>query len=111
MVPRSPQQNGMVERTNRSILNVTKNILKTKKMPKEFWAETVDYTIYFSNRYPTKNLNDMTSQETWSGRKPNVSHLKVFESISYVDVHDQVGTKLHDKSKKLIFVGCDKKSK
>jgi len=110
MVLRSLQQNGMVKRKNKSILNVTKSLLKTKKMPKEFWAETVDCAIYLSNRCPTKNLNDMTPQEAWSGRKPNVSHLKVFGSISYVDVDDQVGTKLDDKSKKIIFVGYDKKN-
>ena len=80
-------------------------------MPKEFWAETVDCTIYFSNRCSTKNLNDMAPQEAWSGRKPNVSHLKVFESISYVEVDDQVGTKLDDKSKKIIFMGYDQNSK
>jgi hypothetical protein len=100
----------MVKRKNKSILNVTKSLLKTKKMPKEFWAETVDCAIYLSNRCPTKNLNDMTPQEAWSGRKPNVSHLKVFGSISYVDVDDQVGTKLDDKSKKIIFMGYDKKN-
>jgi len=110
MVLRSLQQNGMVKRKNKSILNVTKSLLKTKKMPKEFWAETVDCAIYLSNRCPTKNLNEMTPQEAWSGRKPNVSHLKVFGSISYVDVDDQVGTKLDDKSKKIIFVGYDKKN-
>ena len=35
-------------------------MLKTKKMPKEFWNETVDYVIYLSNRCPTKSLNNMT---------------------------------------------------
>jgi hypothetical protein len=41
----------------------------------------------------------MAPQEAWSGRKPNNSHLKVFGSISYVDVNDQVGTKLDDEQK------------
>jgi hypothetical protein len=75
---RSPQQNGMVERKNRSILNMVRSMLKTKKIPKTFWAETVDYAIYLSNRCPTEGLNNMTPQETWSGRKPSVSHMKVF---------------------------------
>jgi hypothetical protein len=75
---RSPQQNGMVERKNRSILNMVRSMLKTKKIPKTFWAETVDYAIYLSNRCPTEGLNNMTPPETWSGRKPSVSHMKVF---------------------------------
>jgi len=44
-MPRSPQQNDMVERKNRSFLNMAKSMLKTKKMPKEFWAEVVDCAI------------------------------------------------------------------
>jgi hypothetical protein len=40
--------------------------------------EVVDYAIYLLNRCPTKSLNDITLQEAWSRRKPNVSHLKVF---------------------------------
>jgi hypothetical protein len=60
-----------------------------------------------SNRCPAKSLNDMTPQEAWSGRKSCVSHLKVFGSIGYVHVDDQVRTKLDDKSKKIIFVGYD----
>ena len=44
-MPRSPQQNDMVERKNRSFLNMAKSMLKTKKMPKEFWAEAVDCAI------------------------------------------------------------------
>jgi len=52
--------------------------------------EVVDYAIYLLNRCPTKSLNDITPQEAWSRRKPNVSHLKVFWSIGYVHVDDQV---------------------
>jgi hypothetical protein len=71
-------------------------MVKTKKIPKEFWAEAVDCAIYLSNRCTTKSLNDMTPQKAWSGRKPSVSHLKVFENIDYVYVDDQVTTKLDD---------------
>jgi len=57
-VSRSPQQNGVVERKNRSIL-------KTKNMPKEFWVEAIDCVIYLSNRCPIKSLNGMTLQKAW----------------------------------------------
>jgi hypothetical protein len=53
----------MVERKNRNILNMARSMLKTKKMPKDFWVDAVDYAIYLSNRCPTKSLNDMTPQE------------------------------------------------
>jgi hypothetical protein len=73
---------------------MARSMLKMKKMPKEFWAEAIDYAIYLSNRCPTKSLNGITSQEAWNRRKPSVSHFKVFESIAYVHVDDQVRTKL-----------------
>jgi transposase InsO family protein len=59
-MPRSPQQNDVVERKNITILNMARNMLKTKKIPKEFWAKVVDCAIYLSNRCLTKNMNGMT---------------------------------------------------
>ena len=44
-VLRSPQQNGVVEIKKRSILNMARSMLKSKKMPKEFWAEAIDCAI------------------------------------------------------------------
>jgi hypothetical protein len=73
---------------------MARSMLKMKKMPKEFWAKAIDYAIYLSNRCPTKSLNGITPQEAWNKRKPSVSHLKVFGSIGYVHVDDQVRTKL-----------------
>jgi hypothetical protein len=64
-----------------------------------------------SNRFPTKGLNCKTPQEVWNGRKPSATHLKVFGSIGYMHVDDQVRTKLDDKSKKIIFVGYDQNPK
>jgi transposase InsO family protein len=69
MVPTSPQQNGVVERKNMTILNMTRSMLKTKRMPKEFWAEAIDCAVYLSNCCPTKSLWNKTPQEAWSGRK------------------------------------------
>jgi transposase InsO family protein len=56
MVLRSPQQNGVVKRKNWTILNMARSMLKTKRMPQEFWAEAVDCARYLSNRCPTKSL-------------------------------------------------------
>ena len=85
-VPRSPQQNGVAERKNRTILNMTRSMMKAKLMPKEFWAEAISYTVYLSNRSPTANVKDQTPQEAWSKRKPSVAHLRIFGSVSYAHV-------------------------
>lgn len=65
-VPRSPQQNGVAERKNRTILNIARSMLKSKKLPKEFWAEAVACAVYLSNRSPTRSVWGKTPQEAWS---------------------------------------------
>jgi hypothetical protein len=57
------------------------------------------------------NLENITPQEAWCGVKPSVTHLKVFGSVAYAHIPDQKRTKLDDKSKKLIFIRYDEKSK
>jgi len=107
----SPQQNGVAERKNKTILDMVRSMLKSKKMPKEFWAEVVQCPIYVQNHCPHVKLDDQTPQEALSGQKPTVSHLKVFGSVAYAHVPDQQRMKLEDKSKKYIFIGYDEKTK
>ncbi|GJZ25653.1 retrovirus-related pol polyprotein from transposon TNT 1-94, partial [Tanacetum coccineum] len=95
--PYSPQQNEVVERKNRTILNMVRSMLESKKMPNEFWAEAVDCAVYLLNRCPSKSLDSKTSQEALNGMKPTVSHLRIFRSISYVHVPSQRQSKLNDR--------------
>ena len=80
-------------------------------MPNEVWAEVVDRVVYLLNRCSIKELNNMTLQKVWNARKPSVIHLKVFGSVTYMHIDDQVKTKLNDKSKTMIFVDNDQKFK
>lgn len=52
-----------------------------------------------------------TPQEAWSGRKPSISHLRVFRSIAYAHEPDQKRSKLDDKSERYVFIGYDSRSK
>ena len=109
--PYSPQQNGVAERKNRTILDMVRTMLKSKNVPKEFWAEVVQCAIYVQNRCPHAKLNEKTLQEVWSGRKLSVSHLKVFGNIAYGHVPAQQRTKPKDRSKKYVFIGYNEKTK
>ncbi|KAI9173958.1 hypothetical protein LWI28_009353 [Acer negundo] len=93
------------ERKNRTILNMARNMLKDKNMPKSFWAEAVLCALYLQNRCPTKSLDTKTPHEAWSTHKPSVSHLRVFGSIAYIKVPEARRTKLEDKGEKCILVG------
>ncbi|CAJ2640870.1 unnamed protein product [Trifolium pratense] len=110
-VPRSPQQNGVVERKNRTILEMARSVLKSKRLPKELWAEAVACAVYLSNRSSTRSVLGKTPQEAWSGRKPEISHLRVFGSIAHAHIPDEKRSKLDDKSEKYIFIGYDANSK
>ena len=105
-VPKSPQQNGVVERKNRTVMEMARSMLKTKQMPKEFWAEAVQCAVYLLNRCPTKSVQNMTPQEAWSGFKPSVLHLRVFGSIVFSHVPKDLRTKLDEKGEKFVFIGC-----
>ncbi|KAK1422289.1 hypothetical protein QVD17_25292 [Tagetes erecta] len=109
--PYSPQQNGVVERRNRTMLSTTRSMLKAMKMPQSFWGEAVRHAIYILNRVPTKALTDSSPYEALKGRKPNLEHLRVFGCVAYAKVPSQHLTKLDDRSIKMVYLGNEQGSK
>jgi len=103
--PYTPQHNEVVERKNRTIMDMVRSTLKAKGMPNYFWAEAVTCAVYLINRSPTQSVPNTTPIEAWSGFKPNVKHLKVFGSITYAHVPKAARSKLDDKAEKTIFIG------
>lgn len=98
----TPQQKGVVERKNQTVVEMAKSMLHEKGLPKSFWAEAVYTTVYLMNRSPTKALDDKTPLEAWNGRKPSVSHLKVFGCVCYSQIPKQKRYKL-DETRKMHF--------
>ncbi|BBH07811.1 hypothetical protein Prudu_019845 [Prunus dulcis] len=94
----TPQQNGVVERKNRTVIEMAKSMLHEKKMPYFLWAEAVHTSVYILNRCPTKALNNITPFQAYSGRKPGIAHLKVFGSLCYVHIPVERRHKLEPKS-------------
>jgi hypothetical protein len=81
--PYSPQQNGVSERHNQTVVGMAQALLKQRGMTAVFWGEAVVTAVYILNRSPTKALNDRTPYEAWHGRKPTVSHLRVFGCLAF----------------------------
>ncbi|GJV03970.1 zinc finger, CCHC-type containing protein [Tanacetum coccineum] len=109
--PYSPQQNGIVERRNRSVMSTTRSMLKAMHMPQIFWAEAIRHGVYVLNRVPTKALKDSTPYEALKGRKPNLKHLRIFGCKAYAKVTKPHLKKLDDRSKELIYLGTEPGSK
>ncbi|KAG6534156.1 hypothetical protein ZIOFF_008041 [Zingiber officinale] len=84
MAPYTPQQNGVVERRNRTMMAMARSLLKGTHMPARFWGEVVRHVVYLLNRLPTKTLEECTPFEAWMGRKPHLAHLRVFGCVAYV---------------------------
>lgn len=99
----TPQQNGVAERKNRHLLEVTRCLLFQMNVPKIFWSDAVLTSCYVINRLPTKVLNSKSPIEVLRGTSPNISHLRVFGCLCYVHLQDQ--GKLEPRSRKCIFVG------
>ena len=110
-IPYTPQQNGVAERKHKTIVEMARCTLHAKNMSYKFWAETMFCATYLINRTPTKALKDITPEEAWSGRKPNLKHLRIFGSIAYVHTPKEKRKKLDAKSSSHIFVGYDEHSK
>ena len=103
--PYAPEQNGVSERLNRTLIVTARSMIYHAKVPLKFWAEAVNTAVYLRNRSPTSALKDKTTFECWFGEKPDVSNLRVFGCICFVHTPDNLRKKLNLKSTKAIFVG------
>jgi transposase InsO family protein len=108
--PYNPQQNGVVERRNQTVVGMTRALLKQRGMPAVFWGEAVVTAVYILNRSSTKALNGRTPYEAWYGRKLAVSHLRVFDCLVFGKELGHIG-KLDDKSTPGVFIGYAEGSK
>jgi hypothetical protein len=103
--PYTPQQNGVAERMNRTLMEKARSMLSGAGLGQEFWAEVVSTACYLVNRSPSSALDDTTPHEVWSGKKPSLQHLIVFGCDAYVHVPKENRSKLDNKAEKCIFIG------
>ena len=104
--PYTPQQNGVSERMNRTLLDKTRAMLHQNNVPKKLWGEAVYVSAYVTNRSPSRILRRRkTSFELWFNKKPDLSNLKVFGCVGYTQIPQQKRKKLDSRSLVLTFVG------
>ena len=102
--PHTPEQNGVSERANRTIVEGARSLLHAKRLPLELWAEAVSCTVYTLNRVSSK-VSPTTPYRVWYGSKPDVSHLRIFGSTAFIHIPKAERRKLDSKSIKCYFVG------
>lgn len=80
-------------------------MLKSKGLPYYLWGEVASTTMYVLNKSPTKRLEGKTPEEAWTGLKSSVSHFRIFGSICFKHVPDQLRKKLDDKGEHMKLIG------
>ncbi|KAJ1694595.1 hypothetical protein LUZ63_011293 [Rhynchospora breviuscula] len=109
--PRILQQNGVVERKNRTLQELARSMLHEFAVPKFLWAEAVNTACHVVNRACIRSKLKKTPFELWVGRTPNISYFRVFGSKCFVLDESPKVTKFDAKSLTGIFVGYSNTSK
>src|SRR5713101_2421118 len=109
--PYNPQQNGIAERKNRTIMEAARAMLHDQDLPMHLWAEATRTAMYVQNRTPHRVLENKTPEEVFSDKKTKVNHLRIFHCPMYIHIPKEKMTKLDPSGKKGIFVGYSESSK
>lgn len=80
----TPQQNGVSERMNRTIIDKVRSMLHETGFGAEFWAEAASTAVYIINRSPGSAIDFEVPEAAWTGAEPRYDHLRRFGCISYV---------------------------
>ena len=110
-IPKTPQQNGVAECMNRTLVEMARSMLIGANMPQTFWAEAISTAAYLRNRSPTKSIQGITPYEAWTGDKPCVDGLRIFGCQAFVHIPKDERKKLESKSRKCILLGYGRATK
>uniref|UniRef100_A0A8D8QIU2 Copia protein n=1 Tax=Cacopsylla melanoneura TaxID=428564 RepID=A0A8D8QIU2_9HEMI len=103
-MPYTPEQNGVSERFNRTIVEKARAMLLEAKCGKELWGEACMAACYVINRIPT-SATEKVPAEIWFNHRQNISKLRVFGCVAYLHTPKQFCSKFGSKTRKYIFVG------
>ncbi|XP_012850949.1 PREDICTED: uncharacterized protein LOC105970659 [Erythranthe guttata] len=108
--PKTPQQNGVVERKNRTLQEMARVMMNAKEIAPRFWAEAVNTACHIINRVYLRPGTTKTPYEIWKGKKPQLNYLRTFGCTCYIlNDREQLG-KFDARSDQGIFLGYSRNS-
>ena len=109
-MPGSPEQNGIAERRNRTLMEMVRSMISRTNLLGFLWGEALKTALYILNRVPTKAV-PLTPFELWTGRKPSLNHLKVWGCPAEVKLYNPALSKLDSRTTRCYFVSYPDHSK
>jgi hypothetical protein len=110
-IPYNPQQNGVAKQNNKMLMEAMKTMIHDQDLPMCLWAEATMAAVYVQNRLSHSALGLKTPEKMFTGKKPEVSHLKIFGCPVFIRIPKEKRNKLEPLGKKGIFVGYYEVSK
>ncbi|GKC68944.1 retrovirus-related pol polyprotein from transposon TNT 1-94 [Tanacetum coccineum] len=109
--PRTPQSNGVVEKKNRTLQEMSRTMLNEQSLPQKFWCNAVDTSTYILNRILIRAILGKTPYELLKGRKPTLDYFRVFGRKCFILNTKDYLKKFDPKSYDGIFLGYSQNSK
>ncbi|GJX49278.1 retrovirus-related pol polyprotein from transposon TNT 1-94 [Tanacetum coccineum] len=109
--PRTPQSNGVVERKNQTLQEMSRTMLNEQSIPKKFWCNAVDTSTNILNVILIRLFLRKTPYELFKGKKPSLEYFKVFGSKCFIFNTKDYLTKFDPKSSECVFLGYSPNSK
>jgi len=103
--PYSPQQNGISERCNRTVLDQARSKLMHSGMPTKLWAEAVSTAVYIKNRLPSRAVLNSTAFERCTWQTPDISNLRSLGCLAFAWIHGDLRKKLDNHAYKCVLLG------
>jgi transposase InsO family protein len=104
-VTETPQQNGVVERKNITVMEMARTMLNESRLNNIFWPQVVHTVVHILNRILLRNNTDKTPYQLWKGRPANIKHFKNFGSKFYIKRIDKHLGKIDSRTDECILVG------
>ena len=108
--PGTPQQNGVAERRNRTLMDMVRSMTSVSNLPPNMWSEALKTAVYILNRAPSKSV-PKTPFELWNGWKPSLNHVHIWGCQVEVRVYNPHERKLDPRTVSGFFIGYAEKSK